>query len=308
MIETSQLRAFASFAEDTNLSRAARRLHLSQPAVHAQIRRLSEELGTALYRRSGRGLVLTPEGVLVAAFARDADERTKGLLARLRGELAPQRVVLAAGSGALLYVIAEGLRAFLRRRAVRVDLLTVDAASAIAAVRSGLAHVGVAVCSTPPEDLAVHRLADVEQILVVPKGHALARAHRSRCTLESLTGERLVAPPEGRPHRDMLDAALHARGVRVEIGAVAQGWELTLRLVELGFGVAVVNGCCRLPRGLVSRPLRELPKVSYVAFTRAPCSELATQLVQALGEHGNAWQVRQIRSTQPAAPARPRRP
>jgi hypothetical protein len=52
-LRTSRLRAFAAFAEDANMSRAARRLHLSQPAVHAQLRRLSEALGAPLYQRLG---------------------------------------------------------------------------------------------------------------------------------------------------------------------------------------------------------------------------------------------------------------
>jgi len=117
------------------MSQAARRLHLSQPAVHAQLRRLSEELGATLYRRAGRGLALTNEGKEVAAFARDLEERTRSLAERLRGEVGPSRVVLAAGAGARLYVIGDGLRAYSKRRGSRIDLLTLDATAAFDAVR-----------------------------------------------------------------------------------------------------------------------------------------------------------------------------
>jgi len=290
MIETSWLRAFAAFAEDTNLSRAARRLHLSQPAVHAQIRRLSEELGVTLYRRSGRGLVLTAEGVQVVAFARDLERRAEALSRELHGGTEPRRVVLAAGSGALLYVIAEGLRAFKRRHNVRVDLLTLDAGGAADAVRSGLAHVGVAVCGTPPETLDVRSLTTVPQVLVAPRDHPLMR--RRRVSIADLDGERVVVPPEGRPHRAVLEGALRTSGARVEIGAIAQGWELALQLVALGFGLTVVNGCCRVPRGLVSKPLRELPAATYVALTRTHCGELADDLARTLVVHGEAWRTR----------------
>src|SRR6185436_6917897 len=85
-IESSWLRAFAAFAEDPNLSRTARRLHLSQPAVHAQLARLSEALAVPLYRRAGRALVLTREGTEVAAFARESEERAREIVARMRGE------------------------------------------------------------------------------------------------------------------------------------------------------------------------------------------------------------------------------
>ncbi len=63
MISSDRLHTFAVFAEDNNLSRAAKRLHLSQPAVHAQLKALADELGVPLYQRAGRGLVLTKEGV-----------------------------------------------------------------------------------------------------------------------------------------------------------------------------------------------------------------------------------------------------
>src|SRR5436309_416632 len=126
MIETTWLRAIATFAEDANLSRAARALRLTQPAVHAQLRKLGEALGVTLYRRKGRGLVLTAEGIEVAAFARDFEERARGLAERLRGQTENAPIVLAAGAGAILYVIGEGLRAFTKRDDSRLEVLTFD--------------------------------------------------------------------------------------------------------------------------------------------------------------------------------------
>ncbi|MBX3192889.1 MAG: LysR family transcriptional regulator [Labilithrix sp.] len=285
MIDSTALRAFAAFAEDANLSRTARRLHLSQPAVHAQLKRLSEALGVPLYERAGRGLVLTREGVEVAAFARDAEERARDLVARLRGEGEARRVVLAAGAGALLHVLGEGLRAFARAYEGRLDIVTADGAAAVDAVARGVAHVGVTAAHEARtwSDLEEHRLTEVGQVLVVPRDHRLAS--RRRVTLADLEGERLVMPPEGRPQRAALDAAFAARGVKVNAGALATGWELVLRLVELGAGVAVVNGSVRVPRELVSKPLRELPRIRYVALTRRRPRADAAALVDALSRN-----------------------
>src|SRR5690242_10099827 len=144
MIETSWLQAFAAFAEDANISRAAKRLHLSQPAVHAQLRKLSEALGVPLYTRSGRGLVLTQDGVQVAAFARDAEDRAADLVARLRGRVQDRHVVLAAGAGAIVHVVGEGVRAFMKDTSLRLDVMTGDKTAALEAVTLGMAHVGVA--------------------------------------------------------------------------------------------------------------------------------------------------------------------
>ena len=290
MIETTWLRAIATFAEDANLSRTARTLHLSQPAVHAQLRKLGEALGVTLYRRKGRGLVLTLEGIEVAAFARELDERTRGLAARLRGERDDAPVVLAAGSGSLLYVIGEGLRDFTKRKRGRLELLTRDAHAAIDAVRTGLAHVGVAAVDAAIDDLAYHALTTVPQVVVVPRAHRLAV--RRHVKLADLDGETLVMPPEPGPQRVALDAILHANGVKIRIGAVARGWELTLKLVEIGLGIAIVNGSCAIPKGLVARPVLGLPPVRYVAFTRPRPSDSAKDLVGALVAHREAWRGR----------------
>ncbi len=290
MIESSLLRTFASFAEDANLSRAARRMHLTQPAVHAQLRRLAEAVGAPLYRRQGRGLLVTDAGVEVAAFARSFAEQSAGLLARVRGLEAEQRLALAAGPGAILYVIDEGLRAFAKARRAPVEIVGADADAAVEAVRTGAAHVGVGVLDASPSALAVHRLTDVEQVLVMPRAHRLAK--KRRVSADDFAAERLVLPKEGRPQRLAIEAVLRARRVSPVVGAIARGWELSIKLVELGAGLAIVNGCCTLPRGLVARPIRELPTVRYVTFTRPEPRADAAELVRMLVRHAEAWRRR----------------
>lgn len=291
MIPSDWLRAFAVFADDANLSRAAKRLHLSQPAVHAQLRKLSGMLGVPLYQRVGRGLALTREGIEVAAFARDAEERSRELVARLGGEAdGDPRVVLAAGAGALLHVLGEGIRAFSRAYAGRLEIVTADATAAADAVTRGTAHVGViaSLADAPSSypDLALHRITEVGQLVVMPRDHRLAA--RRRVSLADLDGERLVMPPEGRPQRAMLDRLFAAKGVAVTAGAIATGWELTLRLALLGSGLAIVNASVTIPRGLVARPLAELPRVRYEALTRRRPREAVASLVRALVAHGRA--------------------
>src|SRR5437868_5010055 len=180
MLDADALATFVLFAADPNLSRAAKRLHLSQPAVHAQIKRLAEVVGAPLYRRAGRGLVLTKEGLELAAFGRDLEERTTELLGRLRGRSETVRVVLAAGAGALLFVLGEGIRAFTRDRRERLEVLTTDGGATVEAIASGVAHVGVAALDTTPPELESRVLTEVPQVLVTPREHPLAKVRRVR--------------------------------------------------------------------------------------------------------------------------------
>jgi DNA-binding transcriptional LysR family regulator len=182
------------------------------------------------------------------------------------------------------------LRAFRRQRGAALELLTADATAAVDAVRAGGAHVGVGAMDQDPEGFQVHPLTTVEQVVVMTKEHRLAG--RRRISIEALAGERLVLPPDGRPHRMMIEAAARSAGVEFAIGAVARGWELAVKLVELGFGVAIVNGCCGVPRGLVKRPILGLPAVRYLAFTRAGVRKDAEDLVRALAAKGEAWRQR----------------
>ena len=288
-LDLDLLRTFAVFAAQLNFTRAAALLHLSQPAVHAHVGRLGETLGVTLYRRQGRALALTEEGLRVAAFARETGERTDEFVARLRGEESPRPVCLCAGAGSYVHLLGETLRAWTLASGAPTRLLTRDREGTLDAVRSGEAHLGVAPVETRRSDLSAEVLGVIPPVLVMPATHPLASRRSVR--LRDLSGERLVAPAPDRPHRQALDAALDAAGVRPEIAVEANGWELTLRFVELGVGLAVVSGFCRLPPGVVARPLPELPAKTYHLVRRRKGARRPEQeaLRRALLDGCSAW-------------------
>ena len=260
-LDAESLAAFVVFAERLNFTHAAERLHLSQPALHTRIRKLGEQLGVPLYRRSGRQLALTDAGREVLRFARELDDRTQELRDNLHGTGPTAPVTLAAGEGSFLYLLGEPIRRFVRRGVAPLRLLTRNREQVFEALRSGEAQLGVAAVDHPPDALVGERLVEVPQVLVLPSEHPLARKRRIR--LEQLAGARMIVAPAGRPHRESFAQGMRAAGVAWELAVETHGWPAMLQCVRLGVGLAVVNGSVKLPRGLVGRPVPELPTTTY---------------------------------------------
>lgn len=287
-VSLDALMAFAEFAEDGNFTRAAGRLHLSQPALHTRISKLGEAVGRPLYVRRGRGIEITPVGRQVQRFARELAASAAVFQSELQGQNVEPTVVLAAGEGATLYLLGQGIRAHLSHRRHSLQLLTADGAAAVEAVRSGRAQLGVACLETVPKDLTVLPLTRVGQVLAMPRRHPLSA--RRKVKLTDLQGADLIVPPEGRPHRVMLSRLLQSAGVDFNVVVEATGWEVMLHLVRLGMGLAVVNACCRLPAGVVSRPMPELPSLQYHLFHRnGGVTGSAATLRQNLLAQANTW-------------------
>lgn len=267
ILDGELLRAFAAFAEALNFTHAARAVGLSQPALFERIQRLAEQVGAALYERDGRQLRLTDSGARVAAFAREELARARTFVQELHGEARREVVALAAGEGSYLYLLGPALRTFARERPdVSLRPLTRGSRDAVAAVREGAAHLGVAVLDLVPEDMQVRDLATTPLCVAFHAAHRLARKRTLR--LADLAGERLILTPAGQTHRDLVGRALAGLPGSGEPPIEADGWPLMLRFAGLGLGVAIVNGICELPRGVVARPLRELGSVTYRVFWR----------------------------------------
>jgi len=94
-MDFTQLRAFVTIAREGNLTRAAERLHVTQPAVSLQMKSLQEQLGLQLFNRSSNGMVLTNDGAKLLPYAErvlassgDFMQAAHALHSTLSGELA----------------------------------------------------------------------------------------------------------------------------------------------------------------------------------------------------------------------------
>ncbi|MGQ2998918.1 LysR family transcriptional regulator [Variovorax sp.] len=284
------LQSFAVFADTLNFSESARLLHISQPALHAKVRKLAEQLDAKLYLRVGSALQLTSAGEQVARHARELLLLNQRFVKGLAQGQEQAVVSLAAGEGAYLYLLGKALSQFSGPGASpHLQLLTRNRDASVQAVRAGQAQLGIAPLGGVPADLHAVRLTVVGQVLVLPRAHTLASRRSVR--LRDLQGASLIVPPAGRPHRELLGRLLQAESVAWQPSLEADGWELMLRFAQLGFGLTVVNACCRIPKGLVAVPLQGYPPLEYHLFRAAdrPPSVHAQRLWNALLAQADHW-------------------
>jgi DNA-binding transcriptional LysR family regulator len=88
-VSLSQLRYFVAVAEEGNVGRAARRLHISQPPLSRQILALEDELGVPLFERTSRGMRLLPSGETFLRHARTILEQLDAAAVAVRSLTEP---------------------------------------------------------------------------------------------------------------------------------------------------------------------------------------------------------------------------
>jgi DNA-binding transcriptional LysR family regulator len=235
MLDSDRLEVFVAVADTGGFSAAARSLGRSQPAVHAQVRTLQDELGVRLYRRAGRGIVLTAAGEQVAAHGRELASRTGHLLAQLQGD-PDQPLRLATGAGACRHLLTPALRAAAAEGLLLTPMLC-DAEAALQAAEEGRAALAVT-AAAPRASLEDAVLRVVHLTVHLPCSHPGAGA--ATLPLAALDGQPVILPPEGRPLRRRLDAALDEAGVSVQRPVSVRDWSLAAHLGAVGLGWPVV--------------------------------------------------------------------
>ncbi|MBS0660168.1 MAG: LysR family transcriptional regulator [Verrucomicrobia bacterium] len=262
MIEHRWLRSFLAVAEELHFSRAARRLHLAQPALTAQIRQLEAALGTPLLRRTNRVEGLTPAGEALLPEARELVGRAEGLGRKLQRAAAGEagRLRLGLIPPAAIEPLAEAARAFaLAEPAVQVSLRQDSQAALLGALRAG--DLDLAICRPPESEpgLSSRRVLTEEQGLLLRADHPLAGA--ASIPLARLGGAVLLLL-EGNAYfgQHLLShAARHRVALRAQHAAVdfpSLHW-----MVRAGLGVAPCSLWLAptLAAGLVARRLRPAP-------------------------------------------------
>lgn len=260
-LNPEQLLSFAALVETGSVGAAARRRHLTQPAISNQLKRLQQTVGVPLYRRAGRGVALTGAGerfYRAALAVRQSIREAEVLAEALRGDKAG-RVHVAASQTIAGALLPEALVRF-RERMPGVEVF-VHSMNSREVFREMENHdLGLVECpleSMVPECCEVEPLGKDAIVAVMHREHPLAE--HSAVTLEELVRWPLIWREEGSGTREALEQALvNAMGRIPQPHWVLGGVAAVLEAARQRLGVSVVSQFC-VPSGetvLAVRPLR----------------------------------------------------
>ncbi len=241
-MELHQLEYLVAVAEEASFTKAAARVHIAQPGVSAQIRRLERELGHSLFDRSGGLVRVTGAGAAVLPLARAAlaaVHEIADVAEQLRG-IVRGRVAVGMMTSCPPDVLSGTLAAFHEQHpGVEISLVEAPSADLIAGLRGGaidLAVIGFA--SSVGRDIQVAVINDDVMVAAVAPSSGLAR--RTGISLRALADHELICLPRGAGIRASLDEGCAATGVQAKVSLEASNPEVVGDLAARGLGVAVL--------------------------------------------------------------------
>jgi len=242
-MDLRQLTYLVALAEERNFTRAAESVHVAQPALSQQVRKLEDELGLALVERTTRRMALTAAGELLVVRARrilaeleSADTELQALRGMHTGHVTlgamhtmgpiDLSLVLAlfnARHPAVGFTVREQSSGEMAEM-LRVDELDLAFLSVTERVES--------------HGLGLHQLVSEELVVVVPLEHRLGKRRQVR--MAELADERFISFREGARLRELLVSAGRDAGFEPRVPFESNESQRIRRLVARGLGVAIL--------------------------------------------------------------------
>jgi DNA-binding transcriptional LysR family regulator len=262
-LDPFSLKLFVSVVEHGSIAAAGVQEHIAPAAVSKRISELESSLRTPLLTRTNKGVQATPAGLALVHLARrllvDLDEIAVQMHEWSGGTRGQVRIF--ANISAITQFLPQEIGAFLKRYPqVDVHLQERISTVIVKAVLENEADVGICVASTPMQGLEVLPYHADELVLLVPRGHALARKRRVALA-DTLDFDYVGLHTGSAINLQIARASLAAeRSVRLRIQVTS--YDALARMVEAGLGIGV------LPRA-VAAPLAKSLGVKVVALSDA---------------------------------------
>ena len=274
-MELSELQVFLTVATERSFSRAAARLHRTQPAVSQAIKRLEDELDERLFDRSSKGGRLTEAGQILLDYAerltRLKDE-AEGAVRELQ-DLRRGRVAIGTNEGAV-HVLLPIIERFRKEHpGAQVEVRRVPARQVAGEVLSRTLDFGV--LTFPPRERGLQSvsLGEDELVMLMHPKHPLAK--RAQVSMEELGRQTVIAHNDPSPARERVLRLYEQRHASINIQVGLPSLDGIKRAVEMGLGVALLPRRCataeiaRRQLAAVKVPQLRLPRSIRLIYRRS---------------------------------------
>ncbi len=261
------LRTYVTVARTKSVTEASRHLHLTQPAVSLQIRRLEDSLGETLFDRSGRGMKLTAAGTHLLPRAEEVLRSADSLEAAARDYRGIHSGSLSIGTTdvASIHVLPRTFRKFNRRYpGIELSVQVEGTRSLISSLRAGDIEIAIVALPVAGDDLVSRAVGEDRLVAILPRRHPLS--DRKRIRLEELAGTPMITFKEESVTRTWVSETFRREGLNPTIAMEISSPEAIKKLVEVGLGFAF------LPERTVHHEIRDgrlsSPSVAGVRLIR----------------------------------------
>ena len=242
-LELRQLAYFVAVARHLNFTRAAAELHIAQPSLSEQIRRLEQDLGCQLFDRDRRRVRLTRAGETLLPHAQRILAQVRAAHAELRdqADLRSGRVELGALPTVVLYRL-PALMAELRRRHPGLDVRVYERGTGelLAALDRDAIELAVVTLPVDPQRFSALPLLTERLLLIMAKQHASAEAAAGRRSLREFADHPFIQYEEGYGLRQLVADTCRRAGFEPRIACESGSTETIKRFVAAGLGVGLV--------------------------------------------------------------------
>lgn len=196
-MDLRNLKYFIMVAEELNITRAAARLHMSQPPLSAQIKALETELGTELFIRGKRQLQMTESGQLLYRRAKEIlslEEKTRAEI-YASGEGMRGTISIGLVEGMAPNIAADWLSGFTKKYPnIKFRIIDGNSDELLDKLRSGI--ISLAVITSPCDNSLLHSFTIGKEkiVAIISKDHPLSQDNGRKIRVADLIGENLIVP------------------------------------------------------------------------------------------------------------------
>jgi DNA-binding transcriptional LysR family regulator len=244
-MEMHQLTYFESVSRHLHFTKAAQELHVAQPSVSQQIRKLEHELGAPLFHRMKRHVALTEAGKMFLPHVRAVLQRLEEARLEVQELSGLRKGTLAVGAPPSVgtHLLPRALAAFSRLHpGITLAFREAGSRTLVGLLEEGDLDLAVVIQPVRHPALETQPLLEEELLLVVPRSHHLASGEDSRrVRLAQLHQEPFVLLREGAYDlRDQTLAACRRAGFEPQVALDGGEMDSMLRFVAAGIGVAIL--------------------------------------------------------------------